>query len=244
MSCGVMWREQFLNWITFLDKRYENLFKEVEKLEGLADDVDMNEESKALGQQLYSILASYLRGPAGQLVRKESESRNGFRVWQSLQRLFIPRTRQRTMALGQAIAQHPNFSGAKSMVNNLLHLEQLLEQYQYASGHAMAEDLVISALLKCVDNPTRKHVQLTIDESTTYEQLKEMLIQYGRNSRTWSSDTIMKGLHLQYQGGSGGASSSGPTPQVDPGQKGKGKKEEGKVQRLDPVWWQMGQSVP
>ena len=226
----VIWREQFLNWICFLDKKYESLFQEVERLDQLADDADMNEESKVMGQQLYSILASYLRGPAGQLVRKEAQTRNGFRVWQALQKLFIPRTRQRTMALGQAIMQHPSFSSGKSMVDNLLQFEQLLEQYQYASGHAMAEDLVISTLLKCVDAPTRKHLQLTIDETTTYERLKDLLIQYDRNSRTWSSDTIMKGLQLQYHGGDAAASSSGPTPmEVDRvHDKGKGKKGHGK----------------
>ena len=98
------------------------------------------------------------------------------------------------------------------MVDNLLQFEQLLEQYQYASGHPVADDLVISTLLKCVDAPTRKHRQLTIDEFTTYEKLKDLLIQYDRNSRTWSSETIMKGLRLQYHGGDASASSSGPTP--------------------------------
>ena len=220
------WREQFVNWISFIDKRYVELFDEAERLTTEVKMEDFTDESKELAQQLYSILSSYLRGPAGQLVRGQSSSRNGFRVWQELLKLYLPRTRPRTMALGQAIIQHPPFGSSKSMTESLLQFDQLLEQYEVASGSKMPDDLVVSTILKCVDGVTRKHLQLTMDESTTYSVVKERLILYDRNSRTWSGESIMKSLQDQYRGG---ADSSGPVPmEVDyVGYKGKGKGKKG-----------------
>ena len=49
----MVWKEQFLNWICFLDRKYEALFQEVERVDHMADEADMNEEGKAMGQQLY-----------------------------------------------------------------------------------------------------------------------------------------------------------------------------------------------
>ena len=128
------WREQFINWISFIDKRYVELFAGAERLTTEVKMEDFTDESKELAQQLFSILGSYLRGPAGQLVRTHFTSRNGFRVWQELLKLYLPRTRPRTMALGQAIIQHPAFGNSKSMTESLLQLDQLLEQYEVASG--------------------------------------------------------------------------------------------------------------
>ena len=173
----VAWREQFLNWVNFLERRYINLFQEIDALgDSPAKMEDFTDETKELTQQLFSILSSYLKGPASQLVRAEQKDRNGFRVWQELQRLYLPRTRPRTMALGQAIIQHPSFSNQKTMTESLLQFDQLLEQYEYASGHPMPDDLVVSTIWRCVDQTTRRHLQLTLGETSTYFDVKEKLI--------------------------------------------------------------------
>ena len=50
---------------------------------------DFTDESKELAQQLFSILGSYLRGPAGQLVRGHSSSRNGFSNFICLEHVLV-----------------------------------------------------------------------------------------------------------------------------------------------------------
>ena len=92
---------------------------------------------KEMAKKLYAILASYIKGPASQIVRAAAGERNGLLVWQQLRDLYIPRARPRTMAIGQAIMSYPSFQAGKSMLENLLQLDLLLNQYQLASGHAM-----------------------------------------------------------------------------------------------------------
>eukprot|EP00435_Cladocopium_sp_Y103_P033026 s1787_g8.t1 len=72
------WREQFLNWITFCDSRYAELIKDVEQLETMTDMATLELPVQDLATKLYSILSSYLQGPALQVVRAHSAQRNGF----------------------------------------------------------------------------------------------------------------------------------------------------------------------
>ena len=81
------WREQFLNWLTFCDGRYGDLIKDVEQLETMTDMSTLDSPDQELATKLYSILSSYLQGPALQVVRAYSDQRNGFAVWHRLKQL-------------------------------------------------------------------------------------------------------------------------------------------------------------
>ena len=234
-----LWQEQFLNWICFVDPRYNDIFN---SLSAVSDEtVNLAEVQKSrrsevteMAHRLYSILASYLRGAASQVVRANVRERNGFQVWKDLQALYLPKTRPRALALGQAIIKHPPFhTSGRSMMENLLQFDQLLEQYAAASGQAMPDNLIVSTILGCVDAQTKKHLQLTMSDDTDYQKLKEKLILYERNSRTWSGDAIMKSIQDNFRLEK---PSEEPSPmEVDSvgqvglkGKKGKGGKGKGK----------------
>ena len=145
----VSWSDNFKNWLTYGDHRYVELLKQVEELGEPCTLAEFAfEEVIELGHRLFAILASYVKGPAAQFVKAASEDRNGFRVWQQLRNLYLPRARPRTMAIGQAIMGMPQFKAGKSTMENLLQLDLLLDQYRVASGHAMPDDLVVSAVVE------------------------------------------------------------------------------------------------
>ena len=222
-----LWKEQFTNWIVFCEAKYAALLEEAEKSDHTMDMVDFTDESKDLSLKLYSILSSYLKGPALQLVRAHSSDRNGFGVWQKLKEVYAPRTRPRTLAIGQAIMQHPAFSRDKSMLENLLNFDALLEQYELASGQRMPDDLIVSTVLRCIDGSTRRHLELTMDELMNYGNVKEKLVLMDKNTRSWSGETYLKHFQMVQAGQS--SSSQGPVPmEVDQVQFGKGKKGKSK----------------
>ena len=68
-----------------------------------------------LSIKLYSILSSYLKGRAPQIVRARSLGRNGFAAWSNLRSSYAPRARPRALAAGQEIMQHPAFPHQKIM---------------------------------------------------------------------------------------------------------------------------------
>eukprot|EP00435_Cladocopium_sp_Y103_P000040 s2725_g1.t1 len=223
-----LWREQFINWITFCDPKYGDLIRDVEALDIVEPLGALEPNIRELGIKLYSILSSYLRGPALQVVRSCSNDRNGFAVWHKLKSLYAPRARPRALAIGQAIMQHPAFGGQKSMLENLLQFDSLLDQYELASGQKMPDDLTVSTILRCIDAPTRRHLEMVMDETYTYGKLKEKLILLDKNTKSWSGDGFLKSLQaIQNPSTSSTTASQGPVPmevdQVSYGHKGKGK---------------------
>lgn len=75
----VSWRETFMNWLTYGDPRFTDLIRDVEALDEPCKLSDFaTTEVKEMARRLYSILASYVRGPALQLIRAESTEKNGF----------------------------------------------------------------------------------------------------------------------------------------------------------------------
>ena len=189
----VSWRETFVNWLSYGDHRFTDLLRDVEALDEPCRLSDFaSPEVRELARRLYSILASYIKGPALQLVRAESAEKNGFLVWQQLRNLYMPKARPRTMAIGQAIMSHPSFAKDKPMLESLLQMDLLLDQYRLASGHPMPDDLVVSTVLRCIEPNLRRHLELTMDDSITYESLKEKLILMDKNSRVWSGDSYLK----------------------------------------------------
>lgn len=111
------------------------------------------------------------------------------------------------------------------MLENLLQLDLLLDQYRLASGHEMPEDLVVATVLRCVTPNVRQHLELTLDDKVDYQALKEKLILMDKNSKAWSGDTYLK--MVQNSMGVGG--NNGPTPmEVDQVGQVKGKDKGGK----------------
>ena len=169
----VSWKEQFTNWLVYGDHRFSDLLRDVENLDGPCQLSDFaTDEVKEMAHRLYSILASYIRGPALQLVRAEASEKNGFLVWQNLKNLYQPKARPRSMAIGQAIMNLPAFPREKGMLENLLQLDLLLEQYRLSCGHPMPDDLVVSTVLRCLEPGLRRHLEMTMDDTVDYEKLK------------------------------------------------------------------------
>jgi len=89
--------------------------------------------------------------------------------------------------------------------------------------------------VKCSGQKLREHLQLTINEHTTYAPLKETMMSYDKARRAWTQESVLKSLR--------GTSSSdqGPQPRevdrIDNKGKGNSKnksKDEGKS------WWNYG----
>ena len=107
--------------------------------------------------------------------------------------------RPRALAVGQAIMQHPGFSQQRSMLENLLQFDALLDQYELASGHSMPDDLVVSTVMRCLDGGTRRHLEMVMDENMNYAALKDKLILLDKNTKAWSGDSFLKHLQIMNQ---------------------------------------------
>ena len=223
------WKFSFVSWLTFGDSRYQAAFTEIEKMNPNDEMKPYNQEERELSTKLFAILTSYLKGRCLSLVKSLSKSRDGFQLWRELHKEFEPSTRQRSLAIAQTLASYPAFPKDKSVLESILAYKQLVPQFEELSGTSYPSELKSATITKCSDAKLREHLQLTIQDTTTYAQLREVVLNYEKASKSWTGEAVLKSIQNTASHDDGG-----PRPmEVDrveaKGQnKGKGKGKYGK----------------
>ena len=229
------WKFTFCSWLSFGDPRFQKAFDNLDKLSPTDDIPEYSEVERELSVKLFAILASYLKGRCLSLVKSMAKSKDGFRLWRALVQEYEPSSRQRSLALAQTLSNYPAFTNAKSIMEQILSYEQLVQQFEEASSSTYPAELKIATLVKCSGQKLREYLQLTINEHTTYPQLKETMMGYDKACRAWTPESVLKSL----QGST--SSDQGPQPmEVDRIEnKGKGK-HKGKGKDKGKSWWNYG----
>lgn len=216
------WKLAFKAWITYADPAYKAELKEAEEAgdtkitrAGLA-----SEEAKKRSDQLLAILTTLLRKRPLKIL-KSCEADCGYDVWRELARQFEPKTRTREISLLQAFLQVPAFTKDRSLLEQILGLERVAEEYDKVSKETLSDSVKLSVLLRCLPTQLRTQLQLGMDDSATYDTLREKALAYDRTQATWSPSVIHKELDVAQP-----LDTSGPM-EVDRISKGKGK-EKGK----------------
>ena len=165
------------------------------------------------------MLTSYLRGRCSHIIKAFSKSRDGFAIWYQLMREFEP-SRQRSLALAQALASYPVFSKDKSCLESILVYEQTVQQFEESSSTTYPDELKVATLMGCCSSKLREFLQLNIKDSSTYLEVREHIMNYERVSKGWTQEQVLKALQDPLRPDSGG-----PTPmEIDRVEvKGKGK---------------------
>ena len=184
------WKFSFTSWLSFGDSRYQVALDKIDKLKPSEDLKPYNADEQELSMKLCSILTPYLKGRCSGLVRSLSKTRDGFRLWRGLQAEFEPASRQRSLAVAQALASYPCFPASKSAMENILSYEALVQQFEKLSGQLYPEELKAATLIRCSESRLREHLQLTVGETTSYPQLREAILGYEKASKSWTTESI------------------------------------------------------
>ena len=214
------WRFQFTSWLTFGDSRYTTLLEKVEAMTSSPSIASYDTSEKELAHKLYAVLTSYLRGRCSHIIKAFAKSRDGFAIWYQLMREFEPTSRQRSLALAQALASYPVFSKDKSCLESILVYEQTVQQFEESSSTTYPDELKVATLMRCCNSKLREFLQLNIKDSSTYLEVREHIMNYERVSKSWTQEQVLKALQDPLRPDSGG-----PTPmEIDRVEvKGKGK---------------------
>ena len=186
-------------------------------------------------KQLFNILTGILRGKPLRLLRQTSE-RNGFEVWRKLVQLFSPKTKSRSISLLAALMNIPAFSlKDKTLMDQILGLERLRTEYMRSSGTDVADDLMLSILVKSLPKALQTHIQLQMTEHSTYAQVRELVLSYESVTTTWSAGRIHSELGILPSSSTASSPAyNGPAPmEIDRFEKGKKGKGKGKHKSKD-----------
>ena len=177
-----LWKHQFSNWLTVGDDRFKTLLESAEGQVRESDMGDFSAEGKALSRKLHRL----------SITRAVRETENGFLVWQRLRAEYRPLSRQRGMALAQVLATYPAFPRDKSVMERILALEEVAHQYNQVTGEDYPKSLLMGTLTRRSPPQLRQHLQLTLQDTSTYRNVKETMLLYEKTTKAWSSESVLK----------------------------------------------------
>ena len=212
----------FRQRLCFADPGYSSNLNDVEERTELPVTFSETPEGFAITNmsfKLYAISAGILKSRPLRLLRQTPNS-NGLQVWRQLHSLYAPKTKVRSMAILSAIMGHPAFT------------KPLGDEHDKIAGVNIAEDILLTTLVRCLPHHVQQHIQLGMDDNTTYQQVRDRVIAYERVSSSWTKDKILAecgatplGAVTSYASATGGSPAAMEVSFLQ--NKGKGKKGKG-----------------
>ena len=185
------WRDWYWSrkqYLTVIDNKFEDDIAYVERSNATEVDIDLLEdEERHRGRFLYSLLSSLLQGRLLSLVRNVDRS-NGLEALRQLLENCQPRARNRTMSMLQSIMSYPSFVMKNSIMSQLVRLEEHFVQFEKMGGK-LTDEMKSAVVLKCVSGPLKIHMNLSLNESSTYAEIREVIKAYDTATTKWT-DTV------------------------------------------------------
>lgn len=155
------------------------------------------------------------------MLRQVSGS-NGLEAYRLLVQQNEPVSKNRSMGLLNVIMNWPSFSAKTSLMQQLLRLEHTFAEYERL-GAKLNEDLKTAVLMRSLTGQLKVWLQLQVNESTTYANLREMILLYDASATKWPEQMALGADNAV-------SSNDGPVPmEIDCVEsKGKGKGVRGK----------------
>jgi hypothetical protein len=95
------------------------------------------------------------------------------------------------MAILSAIMGYPAFTKDRTLVEQLQTLERLGDEYYKTAGVNIAEDILLTRLVRSLPRHVQQNIQLGMDDNTTYQQVRDRVVAYERVSSSWTKDKIL-----------------------------------------------------
>ena len=184
------WRFAFVNYVKSIDPKLSELMDEAEKkAKGSYKFDEMSPEAQTYANRLYNLLISYVKMRPLKLIR-QVEHQDGFMAWKILIEEMQPSTRQRSLAIMTQLSRI-QFQSDKSIGEQLPMFEALVNEYERISENDYSDDAKVAAVLLAVPGHLKQHLQLWVNEATTYESLKNKIMQLEAMNTKWETTNVL-----------------------------------------------------
>ena len=90
-----------------------------------------------------------------------------------------------------ALMNIPGFTQKdRTLLHQILGLERLRTECVRASGSDIADDIVLSVLVRALPKVIQQHIQLQMNENSTYAEVRSLIFGYEKTTTSWSSTKI------------------------------------------------------
>ena len=84
----------------------------------------------------------------------------------------------------------------RTLLDQILGLERLRTEYVRASGSDIADDIMLSVLVRALPKAIQQLVQLQMNENSTYAQVRSLVVGYEKTTTSWSHTKIHSELGI------------------------------------------------
>ena len=173
-------------YLCTLDNNYETDIKQIESKLAMQQDLRlMDEPEKKRAVFLYGLLASLLRGRLLSILKSINDS-NGYEALRLLMVQCQPSSRNRSLGILNALMSWGAFDMKASLLSQITKLEDGFKEYNKISQQAIGEEMKFAILLRCVTGQLKMHLNVSLKEDSSYEALREMILQYDRANIRWT----------------------------------------------------------
>ena len=102
---------------------------------------------------------------------------NGFEAVRRLFKTCQPSSRNRALGLLHLLMKWSEFDMKVAMLPQILKLEDSFREYELIGG-ALSGELKFAILMKCIGGQLKTYLNMTVQDTTTYENLRESILQY------------------------------------------------------------------
>ena len=185
------WKFAFENFVGVVDP---TMAQEMKDAAQKADEIvfsNLTAERKRRAEKLYSLLSSLMKNRPLRLVRGISHQNgyDGYEAWRVIMKDMQPPTRQRALALVQALNK-VKFEANKSISEQQSEFELMVREYERTSNSTYPDDLKVAAVLAALPASLKMNLQTIITDLTTYDEVKARIELYEQVTTQWSSDSL------------------------------------------------------
>ncbi|OLP76617.1 Retrovirus-related Pol polyprotein from transposon TNT 1-94 [Symbiodinium microadriaticum] len=181
------WAWEFEQYLGTLDKSFQVDFKRLkDNAKTVVDFSVLTETEKDRSRIMYGLLASLLNDRLKRLLKTVGDN-NGYEAYRLISLELRPSSRTRALALMQTIHNWPVFDSKQGLLAQVVRLEQAMAEYDSIASQAMSDDQRVVSLLRCLTGQLRQHVNLTMEDSWCYAELRSLVARYDASSSKWGA---------------------------------------------------------
>ena len=231
---------QVETYLALLDENFPADLDNARKLTSFVGPVDMTDEAKSRGRQLFAMLNSWTQELAvASKIARGIRDQNGFEFWRLLWREMAPDNHSKSLIWRRSLLS-PKFPAKEAEFSAALQeWEADLDRYEaeYGPSKAISDEDKRAVVLTEAPTALKQHLSMHIGTLSTYESVREVVVSYLQAKQVWRPSAAYAGAAARTRDpdamdislvGDGKGKGKGKDGKGKDNKKGKGKEAKGK----------------
>ena len=187
---------QVETYLALINEEFPTDLEEARKSTTFVDPVDMTDDCKARGRQLFAMLTSWTQELAVAVkIARGIREQNGFEFWRLLYRELAPDNHSKSLIWRRSLLS-PKFPSKETEFSAALQeWEADLDRYEaeYGAQKAISDEDKRAVVLTEAPNALKQHLSMHIATLSTYQAVREVVVSYLQAKQVWKPSAAYAG---------------------------------------------------